>query len=34
MKNLSHLNIDNEKPPFNNVDRYIEESNGDKYLIR
>ena len=36
MESLDHVNIDNENPlylTFNNVDGYIEESNGDKYLI-
>ena len=36
MKNLNHVNIDSENPPyliFNNVDGYNEESNGDKYLV-
>ena len=36
MKNLNHVNIENENPPyliFNNVDRCIEESNGDEYLV-
>ena len=36
MENLDHVNIDSENPLyliFNNVDGYMEESNGDKYLI-
>ena len=36
MKSLNHVNIDNENPPyliFNNVDRHIDVSNGDKYLV-
>ena len=36
MKSLDHVNIDNENPPyliFDNVYGYIEESNGDKYLV-
>ena len=36
MRSLDHVNIDSENPLyliFNNVDGYIEESNGDKYLI-
>ena len=36
MKKLNHVNIENENPPyliFNNVDRCIEESNGDEYLV-
>ena len=37
MKNLNHGNIDSKNPPyphliFNNVDGYIEERNGDKFL--
>ena len=35
MKSLDHVNIDSESPLyliFNNVDEYIQESNGDKYL--
>ena len=35
MKSLVHVNIDSESPLyliFNNVDEYIQESNGDKYL--
>ena len=35
MMSINHVNIDTENPPyliFNNVDGYIEESNGDKYL--
>ena len=36
MKNLNHVNIDNENRRyliFNNVDRHIDVSNGDKYLV-
>ena len=36
MKSLDHVNIDSESSLyliFNNVDEYIQESNGDKYLI-
>ena len=36
MKSLDHVNIDSENPLylfFNNVDRCIEEVNGDKYLL-
>ena len=36
MKNLDHVNIDSTNSlylAFNNVDGYIEESNGNKYLI-
>ena len=36
LKSLNHVNIDSENPPyliFNNVDGYIEESNGNKYLV-
>ena len=36
MESLDHVNIDSENPLyliFNNVDGYIEESNGDKYLV-
>ena len=36
MKSLNYINIDSENPPyliFSNVDGYIEESNGDKYLV-
>ena len=36
MKSLDHVNIDSKNLLyliFNNVDGYIEESNGDKYLI-
>ena len=36
MKILNHVNIDSENTlylKFNNVDGYIEESNGNKYLI-
>ena len=36
MRSLDHVNIDSENPLyliFNNVDGYIEESNGDKNLI-
>ena len=36
MKSINHVSIDSENPPyliFNNVDGYIEESNGDKYFI-
>ena len=36
MKSLDLVNIDTENPLYlilNNVDGYIEESNGDKYLI-
>ena len=36
MKSINHVNIDKENSfylIFNNVDRYIEESNGDKYLV-
>ena len=35
MKSLNYVNIDSENPPyliFNNVDGYLEESNGGKYL--
>ena len=35
LKSLNHVNIDNKNPPyliFNNVDGYIQESNGDKYF--
>ena len=36
MKSLDHVNIDSAKSlylVFNNVDGYIEENNGNKYLI-
>ena len=36
MKSLDHVNIDSDNSLyliFNNVDGYIEESNGDKYLV-
>ena len=36
MKNISHLSFDNENPSYlisNNLDGYIEESNGDKYIV-
>ena len=36
MKSLDHVNIDSANSiylVFNNVDGYIEESNGNKYLI-
>ena len=36
MKSLDHVNIDSVNSlylVFNNSDGYIEESNGDKYLI-
>ena len=36
MENLDHVNIDNENSLyfiFNNEDGYIQESNGDKYLM-
>ena len=36
MRSFDHVNIDSENPlclTFNNVDGYIEENNGDKYLI-
>ena len=36
MKSLDHVNIDCDNSLyliFNNVDGYIEESNGDKYLV-
>ena len=36
MRNFDHVNIDSENPLyriFNNVGGYIEENNGDKYLI-
>ena len=36
MKSLDHVNIDSANSiylVFNNVDEYIEESNGNKYLI-
>ena len=36
MKSLKHVNIDSENSlchVFNNVDGYIEEINGDKYLV-
>ena len=36
MKILDHVNIDSENPLyliFNNVEGYIEETNGNKYLI-
>ena len=36
VKSLNHVNIDSENHPylvFNNVDGYIEDSNGDKYLV-
>ena len=36
IKYINHVNIDSENPPyliFNNADGYIEESNGNQYLI-
>ena len=36
MESLDHVNIDSKNPlhlTFNNLDGYIEESNGDKYLL-
>ena len=36
VKSLNHVNIDSKNHPylvFNNVDGYIKDSNGDKYLV-
>ena len=36
MKSINHVNINSKNPfdlIFNNVDGYVEESNGNKYLV-